>query len=176
MGFLAALPALGALGVAGAGVSAVGTVLGGIAAGNAASYQAQVARNNAIIAGNNATYAEQAGAAKAEAEGRKNAAVAGAIKSKQAANGIDVNTGSSVDVQTSQRETGELDAETVLNNAELQAYGYRTQQTGFESQAKLDEAQAAFAPIGAGLGAAGGLAANVSSIGSKWLTPSVAAS
>ena len=43
----AAAPLLGAVGSV---VSAGGAVLGGIAAGNAASYQAQVAENNAQIA------------------------------------------------------------------------------------------------------------------------------
>lgn len=133
-----------------------------------ASYQAAVASNNAITAANNANYASEAGEAKASNESRKGAAASGKLKTTQAANGVNVNSGTAVDVQTGERETNQLDTETTLNNSELQAYGYRTQQTGFEAESELDEAKAAQAPIGADLSAAGGILSNVSSIGTKW--------
>jgi hypothetical protein len=56
----------------------------------------------------------------------------------------------------------------VLNNAQLQAYGYRSQATSYQAQAGLDTATAEQAPIGAGLGAAGNLLSSASSIGTKW--------
>ena len=43
-------------------------------------------------------------------------------KTAQAANNIDVNTGSAVDVRASEREADVLDTATVLSNAELEAY------------------------------------------------------
>jgi hypothetical protein len=64
------------------------------ASGEAAAYQAQVARNNAIIAGYNATEAEQAGETQAYVTSQTAAAQGGRIKAAQAANNIDVNTGS----------------------------------------------------------------------------------
>lgn len=166
MAFLAAAAPF--LGIAGAAVSAGGSLLGGIAAGNAASYQAQVAENNAKIAQQNATYALQAGEAKQEQTGLRAAEEGGAIKTALAANNTDVNTGSALDVEQGQREKGQLERETVANNAELQAYGYRSQATGFEAQAGLDEATASEAPIGGALNAAGGLLSSSSAIGFKW--------
>jgi hypothetical protein len=71
-------------------------------------------------------------------------------------------------VQESERETNKLDTETVLNNAELQAYGYRSNATSFNAQAGLDEAEAEQAPIGADIGAAGGFLGSASSLGFKW--------
>ena len=166
---MAFLPVIAAVaGIAGAGISAVGMVEQGQATANAANYNAQVARNNALIAGQNAEYATNAGLEKADIAARKGAAAGGRIKAAQAASGIDVNTGSAVDVQEGQRETSKLDAETVLNNAQLEAYGYRTQATGFTAQAGLDTAQAEQAPIGADIGATGSLLSNASSLGFKW--------
>ena len=142
------------LALAGAGASAVGTL-------EAGSYQGEVASNNAKIATQNAAYAREAGQEQAAIASRKGAAQGAALKTGLAANGVDVNSGSAVDVEAGARETSKLDAETVLNNAELQAYGYTTQATNFKAQAKQDV-------IGSEFGAAGSLLGNASSIGWKW--------
>ena len=68
----------------------------------------------------------------------KSAAASGRLKAGQAANGVDVNSGSAVAVQSGQRKAGLLDTATVANNAELQAYGYRSQAAGFNAQAGLE--------------------------------------
>ena len=127
-----------AVGAIGAGVSAYGQVEQGQATAEAANYQAQVARNNELIANQNAAYSIQAGQAKAAATSLQGAQTMGKIKAGQAASGIDVNTGSAVGVQTSEREVSKLDTATVLNNAELEAYGYRTQAAGYGAQAGLE--------------------------------------
>lgn len=169
MAFLA--PIAAPLAIAGALTSAVGTVESGYATSNAAAYSAQVAQNNAIIANQNATYAEAAGEAQAAATSLKGAAASGKIKAAQAASGIDVNTGSAVNVQASERETNVLNTETVLNNAELQAYGYRAAATGYEATAGLETQEAEQAPIGAIIGAGGNLLSSASSVGFKWGAP-----
>lgn len=152
----------------GAGIRAGGSILGGIAQGNAASYQAQVAANNAIIARQNAQYAEEAGMQQAMATSLQGASTLGKVKAAQAANNIDVNTGSAVRVQQSQRELNALNAATALSNAELSAYGYRAAATGYQAQAGLEQMQAEAAPIGGLIGGAGNLLSNASSIGFKW--------
>jgi hypothetical protein len=167
MAFLA--PIAAPLGLVGAGVSAVGTIESGYATSNAAAYQAQVAQNNATIAEQNAQYSSEAGLAQAAATSLKGAAASGKVKATQAASGIDVNTGSAVNVQASERETNELSTETVLSNAELQNYGYRAAATGYKATAGLEEEEAAQAPIGAIFSAAGNLLSGASSVSSKWL-------
>ena len=163
-----AAPIALAAGILGAGVSAVGAIEGGTATANAANYSAQVAQNNAKIARDNAAYAEQAGNVAATTQGLKGAAIAGKIKAGQAAAGVDVNTGSAKEVQAGQREVSQLDTETVLNNADLSAYGYRTAATSDTAQAELDTATAEQAPIAADLSAGGGLLSSLSGVGSKW--------
>lgn len=166
MTFLAA--ALPLISTIGAGISAGSSVVSGIAQGNAASYQAQVARNNATIADRNAAYSIAAGQQATETQSKKGAAQIGEIKTSQAASGIDVNSGSAVDVQAGQRATNKLDTENVLSDAQLKAYGYTTQAQSFTSQAGLDEATAEQAPIGGILSGIGSLASNASSLSTKW--------
>lgn len=143
--------------IIGAAASAFGTLESGM-------FQSQVARNNATIATQNAGYAREAGQEQAAIASRKGAAQIGAIKTGFAASGVDVNSGSAADVEVGARETEKLDAETVLNNAELQAYGYTTQATDFEAQSKQDEA-------GAIWGSLGTLTGNAQSLGFKWSVP-----
>jgi len=158
-------------GAVGAGTSAIGTIEGGQATANAASYNAQVAKNNAVVATQNAQFTMASGQERAQAESLKNAQTAGKIKASQAASGIDVNSGSAVNVQQSQREEGELDTQTTLSNAALTAYGYRTQAVNDTAQAGLETEEAEQAPIGADIGAAGGLLSSASSLGLKWSQP-----
>jgi hypothetical protein len=155
-------------GIAGAGISGAGAIEGGQATANVANYQAAVASNNAIVENQNAVYALQAGNVAATTQGLKGAQVAGKIKAGQAASNIDVNTGSAKAVQAGQREVSELDTETVVNNADLTAYGYRTKATSDEAQAGLDELTATQAPIGADIGAAGSLLSSASALSGKW--------
>lgn len=166
MAFLAAAAPL--LTAVSAGVGAIGAISSATAASNNANFQAQVASNNAIAARNNATYALKAGEAKTQAVGLRAAQQGGAIKAAQAANGVDVNSGSAVDVQTSAREQGDLDEATTEHNAALQAYGYRTQATNFDAQAQLDKSAASSDLTGGFLNAGAGLLSSASSISTKW--------
>lgn len=149
----------------GTATSAIGAIGSAEAQGKAASYSAQVAANNATIAGQNAEYATQAGQAKAEQVGLQNRQKLGAVVAGEAASGVDVNSGSNEKIKESQEEIGEQDVGTTLNNAQLQAYGYRTQQTSFQAQSQLDSAQASQAGGAAALGAAGSLFQGASQFG-----------
>jgi len=169
MSFVDPITALaGVAGLAGAGLGAAGTIAGGEAQAKTAAYQAAIAQNNAIAAGQKAAYADAAGESNAQTQALKNRSQVGQIKAGQAGNGIDVNTGSAADVRISQEQEGDLSTANVLNNAGLQAYGYRTAATSDVAQASLDEATAAEAPKAADLAAAGGLLGQASGLGLKW--------
>lgn len=139
------------LAAAGVAISAYSAVSAGQAQSANAKYQAQVAKNNQTISNQNATYATQAGEEQATEASQKARAQQAKLIASQAANGIDVNTGSAVDVQQSERETGNLNTSTVLNNAMLRAYGYRTQATNFGAQSALDTAESDQASTGGDL-------------------------
>jgi hypothetical protein len=157
-----------AAGLAGTAVSAAGAIQSGKATAANASYQAQVAANNALIANQNAEAATQAGAANAAAQSLANRATVSKAVAGAAASGVDVNSGSAADVTTTDREVGQLDTLTTINNAALQAYGYRSAATSDTAQAQLDTAEAAQAPIAGDISAGGDLLSGASSVGSKW--------
>lgn len=151
----AALPILsiGAT-VAGGIFSAVGAYNQNEAAANAASY-------NAAVAQNAATYARQAGEVQAQAADRQTAALIGRQKAGFAASGIDVNTGSPLDIQSDTARFGRLNDLTIRNNAARQAWGY--QATG-----NLETAQAQNYQTAATTSAIGSLIGTGGSVANKW--------
>lgn len=138
-GFLAS-----ALPVAGLAASALGSVASGRQQAASAKYNSQVATNNAAIVQQNATFAGEEGAANAAIEQQKTRATVGGIKAAQAANGIDVNSGSDVDVRSSAAELGELNAINIRSNAARSAYGQQTQASSDTAQAQLDKQEAGY--------------------------------
>lgn len=152
------------LAFAGAGLSAAGSIAGGIAQGKAASYQAQVARNNATIAQQNAAHAASVGAEDTEVAGLKARNRLASTRAGFAANNLDITSGSPADVIAGEQKSGALDTETVANNAALQVYGYGTQAAGYEGQAQLDQAEAGFDPIEGALKGTGSLLDKTSSL------------
>lgn len=152
MAFAAALlPVLSAVGTA---ASVAAPIIGGF-------YQGQVASNNAQVEKQNAEYATEAGQQQAAATSLKGAAKTAGVKSGIAANNVDVNSGSAVDVEGSERGANQLDADTVLSNANLQAYGYTVQSQNDQAQATQDE-------VGGVLKGVGGLVGNASSLPFSW--------
>lgn len=149
-------------------VSTAGAVEAGAARSDAAAYQGQIARNNAVVAEQNRNYALRAGAQDAEIASLKGRARLGAIKAAQAANNIDVNTGSALDVQLGERESSRLDTLNVMHNAMLKAYGYSGEAANQRSAATGYDQAGAAARKGALFGAAGSLLQGASAISSKW--------
>ena len=124
--------------------------------------------NNAIIAQQNANYAIQAGEVQTANQGLKERSEAGRLTSQIAANNLDVNTGSARDVRTSQAEIGQQNVNQVAQNAQLTAYGYRTQASSFEAESKLQQAEAPLDVTGGVLSGLGTLAASAPNVGLKW--------
>lgn len=143
-----------AVSAAGAGMSAYGSIQQG-------NYQAQVAKNNATMAQQNATYSAQSGLAQGQQQSLQNAAQLGQMKANQAANNVDINSGSALDVQEGQEAAGNLDTQTTIHNSLLQAYGYQT-------QAESDTAQASQDQTAGYEGAASDVLSAASSIGFKY--------
>ena len=113
------------------------------AASAADNYQAQVARNNAIISERNAQAAEEAGRTLEQNQRQKTAQIISSTRAAQAANGLDTTSGTPADVQADEAKLGELDALTIKNNAARQAYGYRVEGMSDTANAGLLEQSAA---------------------------------
>lgn len=156
------------LGIAGAGVSAFGTYEQGQAQGANADYQSQVAANNAAIARENANMTEASGAAKEAAQGMRTRAAGGTIKAAQGASGIDVNSGSTVDVQRAAAKLGALDSLTIRSNTARESYGYQVQATSDDAESKLLTQEAGQARQAGTIGALGTFLSGASSVGLKF--------
>lgn len=144
-----------ALQVVGSVVSAFGALQAGQAQAGAAKFNSAVSKRNAAISRQNAQIVMQSGEAQAGIQEQKTRAVAGATKTNQAASGVDVNSGSAVDVQSSQAALGELDALTVRSNATREAYGYKVKATNEDAQSNLDDYEAKNDIQGSQIGAVG---------------------
>lgn len=155
--------------IAGGVVSAMGANQTAEANAQSQRYQAQVAENNRIIALQNATYAREAGQAQEFNQQLKTRALLGTQKAQQGANGLDVNSGSPLDVRTSTAELGKLDALTIMNSAEREAKGYEATASNFGAEAQLRYMTADNELTAGKYKVASSLIGTASSVSDKWL-------
>lgn len=167
------------VGVVGTALSTTMGVVSSIQQGNAAqeqyNYQAQVAKKNANIAQQNADQKRQEGIEEARQQRIKTLQAVGSQQAAMAANGIDISSGTALDIIEDTTATGELDALTKQYNYESQAIALEQQADNFNNQASLDTlaGQNAYQAgkmnaISAGVK---GLA-DTASVASKWYSPS----
>lgn len=135
---VAALP-VAALAVT--GVAAYGAIQQGQAAKASAAYQAQVAQNNATIAGMNANAEIEKGNQQLQAAQEESSQRQGMIRAVMGAGGIDLSSGSALRNQEGVAEVDSLNQATITSNAARAAWNYRNQGANFEAQAGLDRTQ-----------------------------------
>lgn len=162
------LPIMVGAGAGSAILGAAGSYNKDIAAANNAAYQAQVAKNNAAIARQNAELETQTGEITAANYGMKTRAAVGKTLAEQGASGVDVNTGSSVDVRSAESKLGLLDALTIRANAARKSYGYQVAATGAEAESGLLTSEAQQAREAAPYSALGSFLGSVSSVGKNF--------
>lgn len=165
----------GVLGAFGANNTAQGKIAQDQASAAMARYQSQVALNNQIVAQRNADYAIAAGQTRATANSMKTAQVLGQQKAQQAANGVDVNSGSPLDIRASTAELGQLDTLTILNEAANRAAGYKATAANFGAESDLDlikassyDTAAKYDKSSGEYAVAGSLISSASSFSDKW--------
>ena len=126
-----------------------------------ADYHSQVAKNNAIIADQQATDALKRGEEDERQHRLRVEALKGEQRSALAANGVILDDGSALDILADTAEQGELDALTIRNNAEREAYGHRVQAGNFRSEASAAKSSGY-------MSAGSTLLSGASSVSSKW--------
>lgn len=149
--------------------SAISSAIGGQDQQQMFNYQAGVATLNAQISRQNATYATQVGEHQAENAGLQGGQRLGKIKAAQGASGLDVNSGSSKQVQTSQAEITSMDTTAIRSNAARTAFNYSNQAQGFEAQAQADTIAGKNARMAGLIGAGSSLLSSAASVSSEWL-------
>lgn len=134
------------------------------AVSEASKYQAQVARNNAVIDEQNAQVALDAGRTAEQGQRQKTAQIIGQTRNAIAANGFSTTNGTPADIISDEAKLGELDALTIRHNAARQAYGYRVEGMSDEAQAGLLEREGANALVAGEIKAGAAKTAGLSSI------------
>lgn len=164
------------LAIASIGASVGSGILGGIGAGvkagaesDAYAYKAQVARNNAIIAERNAQAAREAGGVKGQINDLKTKSLISQQLVTQAASGLDVNTGTAVNVRDSTHDVGRLDTLTIIANAGKEAVGYATQAMNFQAEAQLDEKAKSYSETAGTINIMTSLLGSAGSVSDKYL-------
>lgn len=149
--------------------SAFGSLFKGDAEKQMYDYQAGVARLNAQIAQQNSAYALQIGEQQAQGVGLQGGQRMGQIKAAQAASGLDVNSGTAVDVRASQKEWTGIQTAAVRSSAAKTAYNYQVQSVQFGAQAQLDTLAGQNARSAGMIGAASSIVGTASSVSSEWM-------
>ena len=154
--------------VAGAGVAAYSAVQQGQAQKQAQDYQAQVARNNATVAAQNAAAVQDQATAKAVQDQKAGDLRLSAQRAAVGAAGGSLTSGSAIAVQDATIQNTGLTTAQDAYQGQLAAYGYRTQQTNYTAQAGLDTAAAENASTAGYVNAGSSLLSGASQIASKW--------
>ncbi|MBT2339534.1 MULTISPECIES: hypothetical protein [Pseudomonas] len=108
-------------------ISLVGGMMGAQNAKQEGAFNAGMLNRNAALKEQTAQETLFAGDTSADWQRVRTGQAVGTQRSVQAANGIDVNSGSAAQLQDDTAMIGELDALTIQNNAAREAYGYRIQ-------------------------------------------------
>jgi hypothetical protein len=162
-----------AIAIAGVAVAAVGvgvTVMGQSAAADAQKqaldYQAAVSRNNAILAGRASDDALARGQVAEQNAAMAGKQLVGKERASLASNGVDVNSGSALDITTDTAGQNKLDQLTIVSNAQREALGFQAQGGNFDANAAL---QTASADNASNFGVSAGTAlSGLGSVASKW--------
>lgn len=112
------------------------------------AYAGAAADMNAKVATLQAQDAIARGDLAAHEEGARTRGEMGAARAAAAAQGLDVGSGSALDVQANTATIGALDEATIRNNAARAAWGYTTEAADYRQQGKLARAAGANAGLG----------------------------
>lgn len=157
-----------ALTALGAGMQAYGMYQQGQAREKAAEYNAAVASNNMVLAERQAEDATKRG----KIEEQRHRMQVGRLKADQrsalAASGIDVASGSALDVLEDTAKLGEWDALQIRANADREAYGYRAQGMNYQAEAGLQTMKGRQASRAGMIGAGSSLLTGAGNVAGSW--------
>lgn len=105
--------------------------------------QGKINENNAQMAEWRAQDALARGGRSMYATGLKTKALKGAQRARLAANGVDLGVGSALEILTDTDYFGQVDQDTVMDNAQREAWALRNEAQNFRSEADLMRSRAA---------------------------------
>lgn len=123
--------------LAGTALSTYGAYQGSKASKDAYSQQSEVSARNAQVSEWQAQDALARGSRDASRSRMRTRQVKGAQRAAMAANGVDLGTGSALNILTDTDYFGDVDADTIKDNAGKEAWALRTQAQNFSDEASL---------------------------------------
>lgn len=153
---------------AGAGVAYMGQQQAASAQSEASKYNAEVAANNQKMADTAAATAKQQGVIDQQAKANQEAMLVGQQKAGLAANGVDVGSGSALDLLSDTKAAGMLDQLTIANNAARTSAGFTNQGINYANQANIDKAASDAALQGGALKADASLITGAGQVAKQW--------
>lgn len=152
------------------GVGVMGSIQQGKAAKAQADYQAAVSRNNQIIAQRRADDARDRGEVEAQDRKRLTALQIGRARAEAASRGVEVGSGSALEIEVDVAGIGAEEEAIIRNNAEREALGFEAEGMNFEAEAGLQELSGRNAQSAARSQAFGTALTGATSVASKWYT------
>jgi hypothetical protein len=138
-------------------IGGIGSIMQAQASASQAAYQAQVARNNQIIAQRNAADALKRGEVEEDKVRQRTAAILGQQRARLAGQGSVLDEGSPLDIQMDTAGLGELDALTTRSNYRREAYAQDVQAMNYGAQAALYDSKAQTSLLSSWLSSGGSL-------------------
>lgn len=140
----------------------------GAAQANALRYQADVDRNNAVIQDQLAKDAIERGKTEEQMHRIKIGQLKGQQLNAFAKNGVETDSGSALDVLSDTAMIGELEALTIRNNAEREAYGHKLQGMNYSASSENNRTAAATAKSSANTAALTSALSTAGTVSGKW--------
>ena len=149
-------------------VSAAGAAASGIAAANQADYQAQVAKNQAMLASQRAEIGMQDASLKSAELGMQSRATMGKLAAGLASSGLDINTGSTRGVLEGEREITKMGARDYAKAASYDWWATKQQQVSALGEAELQKSKAEMAGYAGAVGAGQSLLGGASKLNEQY--------
>lgn len=153
----------------GAIVNALGSSYTGQSQANLFNYQAGLAQQNAALAKQDANYSIGEGEVETQKAGLSTRAEIGATRAGFGASNVDVNSGSSSRVISSETEIGQENEAVTAANAAKRAYGFGIKAAQDTAQSNIYQTAASTSKTAGTLGAVSSIIGGVGSVSSKWL-------
>src|SRR5438445_10675619 len=154
--------------IAGVALAAGGALFKGFSSSSMYGYQANISRQAAEIARQNAAYETALGETQAQTQGMKTRAQIGETKAIQGASGLDVGSGSAVAARASEAELGAEDQAMIRSNAARRAYGQEVIAWQDDAQASLYDSAASNSKISGFIDAGSSRVGGGGSLSSRW--------
>jgi hypothetical protein len=149
-------------------MSAAGAAASGVAASNAASYQAEVSAQNAKFAGEKAEIGMQDAATKSAELGMQNKATMGKLQAGLAASGLDVNSGSTKGVLEGEREITKMGQRDYAKAASMDWWSAKREQYSATAESELQKSKAESAAYAGAINAGSSLLGGASKLKSEY--------